>query len=127
MSSHKKIDSDNFTLVQHRKRPNRKYRQSQSSNRDTERQSGNENNNIKYIASSSKYTRGTRFDRSRKTKVKHTRNKKTTVEKPKEKEEPWIPKPSPPGSWAAIVAKALKEDEDEDGYEDGYEYEYEYE
>ena len=125
MSSHKKIDSDNFTLVQRRKRPNRKYRQSQSSNHDTERQSGNENNNIKYIASSRKYPRGTRFDRSRKSKVKPTRGKKTTVEKPKEKEEskekeePWIPKPSPPGSWASIVAKALKEDEDE------YEYEYE--
>ena len=59
----------------------------------------------RYSSSSSKYSRGTRYDRK-----KH----KEDVQKQEEEQErpSWTPQPSPPGSWAAIVAAAATKEPD---------------
>ena len=49
-----------------------------------------------------KYSRSTRYDRKTRDS-KHQANKKLEPQTPA-----WSPKPSPPGSWAGIVAAAAK-------------------
>lgn len=56
----------------------------------------------------SKYARGTRYDRNKVQEKRHD-TEKTELQKPT-----WTPKPSPPGSWAAIVAAAAKKLEGEE-------------
>ena len=70
---------------------NNKYQRRRSGENSRERRGNNH-----------KYSRGTRYDRK-------TRDSKPQANKKLEPQTPeWSPKPSPPGSWAGIVAAAAK-------------------
>jgi hypothetical protein len=57
----------------------------------------------------SKYARGTRYDR---------KQKDSKLVEPAEPTKPaWVPEPSPPGTWAALVATAANKDDDDDEME----------
>lgn len=56
----------------------------------------------------SKYSRGTRYDR------KVTPGESPEAKKIEPQERTWVPKPSPPGSWAGIVAAAAKKEQEGD-------------
>lgn len=62
----------------------------------------------RYSSSPSKYSRGTRYDRK-----KHTEDDQKQEQDQEEHEHlGWTPQPSPPGSWAAIVAAAVAKEPD---------------
>ncbi len=56
----------------------------------------------------SQYSRGTRYDR------KVTSERSPEDKKIEPQEHIWVPKPSPPGSWAGIVVAGVKKEQEGD-------------
>ena len=78
---------------------NNKYQRRRGGENSRERRGNNPRDTY---GRSSRYSRSTRYDRKTRDS-KHQANKKLEPQTPV-----WSPKPSPPGSWAGIVAAAAK-------------------